>query len=138
MCVSQSSICCSFVVCLCQIFFFRNLSFLLPWFFFSTVFSFNPSFFPRFLPLYSRLHPCLIHEGTIICLVDLVLGFPATRFPAYCSFNVIHFRSKHTEKTGLVENSKSSSLSRRESVVEEEKLVRIVEAKTHLQKLSEI
>ena len=107
--------------------------------FFSTVFSFNPSFFPRFLPLYSRLHPCLIHEGTIICLVDLVLGFPATSFPAYCSFNVIHFRrSKHTEKTGLVENSKSSSLSRRESVVEEEKLVRIVEAKTHLQKLSEI
>ena len=42
------------------------------------------------------------------------------------------------KKTGLVENSKSSSLSRRESVVEEEKLVRIVEAKTHLQKLSEI
>ena len=60
MCVSQSSICCSFVVCLCQIFFFRNLSFLLPWFFFPSVFSFNPSFFPRFLPLYSRLHPCLI------------------------------------------------------------------------------
>ena len=41
MCVSQSSICCSFVVCLCQIFFFRNLSFLLR-------FQFEPKFLSSF------------------------------------------------------------------------------------------
>ena len=88
MCVSQSSICCSFVVCLYQIFFFATCNFFCPVFccFFFTVFSFNPSFFPRFLPLYPRLYPCLIRRRNHYLFSAFGVRISGHKFPRMLQF----------------------------------------------------
>ena len=74
--------------CLCQIFFFATCNFFCPVFCFFFL-PFLVSTQVSFHVFYLCIHVCTrvwSGEGTIICLVRLVLGFPATSFPACCSF----------------------------------------------------
>lgn len=58
MCVSQSSICCSFVVCLCQIFFFATCNFFCPVFCFLFFLPFLVSTQVSFHVFYLCIHVC--------------------------------------------------------------------------------
>ena len=55
-------------------------------FFFFTVFSFNPSFFPRFLPLYPRLHPCLIRRRKQYLFSAFGVRISGHKFPRMLQF----------------------------------------------------
>ena len=67
-------------------FFFATCNFFCPVFFFFTVFSFNPSFFPRFLPLYPRLHPCLIRRRKQYLFSAFGVRISGHKFPRMLQF----------------------------------------------------
>ena len=67
-------------------FLFATCNFFCPVFFFFTVFSFNPSFFSRFLPLYPRLHRCLIRRRNHYLFSAFGVRISGHKFPRMLQF----------------------------------------------------